>query len=147
MKSRKVIINILFYLISFIILINCTKIILEEQTYLKVNESNRQSINEALREVTSSDSAIVKISIGNGFHCGEVYVYYESGEKEKFIIGGSKIGKVDDEYIDSYVRENGYNYDNIAMMIVITVGMLIVIVTIIKIVFFIKKKKCKLGKS
>ncbi|MCI9038472.1 MAG: hypothetical protein HFJ29_01095 [Clostridia bacterium] len=147
MKSRKVIINILFYLISFIILINCAKIILEEQTYLKVNESNRQSINAALKEVISSDSPIAKISIGNGFHCGEFYVYYEAGKKEKFIIDGSKIGKVDNEYIDSYVRENGYNYDNIAMIVGIAVSILVVIATIIKATFFIRGKVCKLGKS
>lgn len=140
MKNKKFVINVLFYLIALIVLVNCARVILEEQTYLKVNESNRQSINAALKEVISSDSPIAKISIGNGFHCGEFYVYYESGKKEKFIIGGSKIGKVDDEYIESYVRENGYNYDNIAMTIVITTGVLVIIVTSIKATIFIKKK-------
>lgn len=147
MKNRKIIISVLFYLIAFIVLINCARIVLEEQTYLEVNEENRQSIAEALKEVISSDSTIVKISVGNGFHCGEVYVYYQSGEKEKFIIGGSKIGKVGNEYIDGYVRENGYNYDDAAMIVGITVGILVVIVTIIKITFFIKRKIDNLGKS
>ena len=141
MKNKKFIISVLFYLIALIVLINCARIILEEQTYLEVNEENRQSITEALREVISCDSTIIKISVGNGFHCGEIYVYYQSGEKEKFIMGGSKIGKVDNEHIDSYVRENGYNYDNMAMIVGITTGVLVIIVTIIKVTIFIRRKK------
>lgn len=141
MKNRKIIISILFYLIGIIVLMNCIKIALEEQTYLKVNEDNKQSIREALSEVLKSDDEIVKVSIGNGFHSGEFHIYYKSGEEQKFIIGSSKIGKIDNNYIDSYVRENGYDYDNIAVSIGIIVAILMITVTIIKVVVFIKRKK------
>lgn len=148
MKNKNIITSILFYLIAFIVLIHCAKILFEEQTYLDVNENNRQSISEALSEMINNDSPIVKVSIGNGFHSGEFHVYYKSGEREKFIITeGSRVGKVDGHYIDGYVRENGYNYDYIAVTIAMIVVILVVVVTIIKIIFSIKRKIYNLRKS
>lgn len=127
---KKIIFAILI-IISIIGLIWSFRIFMNEQVYLDVNSSNRELINQALPK----SKTIKKLSVGQGFHTGEINIYYSSGEKEKIQISEGNNITIGEDSIDSYIRENGYSLDKIAIVIGIASLMLLIGSAI----YFIKK--------
>lgn len=107
--------KLLFYIISIIVLIWCTKLICQERIYLNVNTNNRELISTALKDKAKYPRTIQKVALGQGWHCGELDVYYFFGIREKLhIYEGDRVGN-----LTSYIRENGYSYDNICIILIV----------------------------
>ena len=133
MNKRKIIFIILI-LIVILNLFLSIKLILKEQVIIKVNDENREIIYEAFDKKVENANKIRKVGVGQGWHSGELYVYYSFGKTERLLIReGMSYGEIP---IDSYIRENGYSLDNIGL-ILIGVSILIIMYLII----IIKRKK------
>ncbi len=133
MNKRKII----FISLIIIVILNLfwsIKLILKEQIIIKVNDENREIIYEAFDKKVENVDKIRKVGVGQGWHSGELYVYYSLGKTETLLITeGMSYGEIP---IDSYIRENGYNLDKTGL-ILMGVSILIIIYLFI----IIKQKK------
>jgi len=113
--KKKVLIPIILFVVSFITFIVALSLAFQEQTYLDITEENRQIIYNALNSnYLDNIGKINKVSAGSGFHSGELCLYYENGDKE--ILYPVNVANFDD--ISEFIKENGYDYDNILMLMV-----------------------------
>lgn len=107
---------IFFFSIAVIMLIYSIQIINQEQLYINVNSQNRKIVNEALNGKIKNIGAIKKVGLGQGWHSGELLIYYTLGKPRKLIISeGSDYGN-----LEEYIRDNGYSLDNIAIVLGVT---------------------------
>lgn len=96
-----------------------------------MNSQNREFVNEALNGKIKNVGAIKKVSLGQGWHSGEVLVYYTLEKTERLIISeGSDYGR-----LEEYIRDNGYSLDHIAIVLGVTS-----ILIIIGLIVYVKKK-------
>lgn len=112
--KKKVLIPIILFVVSFITFIVSLSLTFQEQTYFDITEENRQIIYNAFNNYVENINEVNRVSAGSGFHSGELCLYYENGKQETlYVYGNSGLGE-----IDIYIRDNGYNYDNILMVLV-----------------------------
>ena len=125
---KKYMYSIIVLLLMVIIFI-CGKVILQERKYLRVNPQNREIINEALRKNVSDIDKITKVGIGTGFNSGNLYIYRGFSKVEEINISdtGHTYGT-----LDSYILDNGYSFDRIALVIGSISALLIVCIIIYK---------------
>ena len=127
-KTHKVIICLAVLLCIIFI---CGRVILHERKYLRVNSQNREIINEALRKNVSDIDKITKVGIGTGFNSGNLYIYRGFSKVEEINISdtGHTYGT-----LDSYILDNGYSFDRIALIIGSISALLIGFIIIYKII-------------
>lgn len=133
MNKRKIIFIILIIIVILNLFLSI-KLILKEQIIIKVNDENKKIIYEAFDKKVDNVNKIRKVGVGQGWHSGELYVYYSFGETETLLITeGMNYGEIP---IDSYIRENGYSLDKIGLILT---GISVLI--IIHLIIIIKKMK------
>lgn len=138
MKRRKFIFWIL--LVIFILnLVFCAKLIFKEQMIVLVNNENKEIIYEALGGKVEDVNSIKVVGLGNGFHCGDVEVFYSLGKREQLeIYEGMDFGEI--EY---YIRENGLSLDYVALWLAGSISA----ITIIGMILCFKKSKINYKKQ
>lgn len=107
--------KLLFYIISIIIFVCCVWLLFQERIYINVNTNNREFISTALKDKAKYPKTIQKLALGQGWHSGELIIYYYFGIHENlYIYEGDRVGN-----LTSYIRENAYSYDNVYIMLII----------------------------
>ncbi len=133
MNKRKII----FWILLVILILNlifCAKLIFKEQLIVKVNNQNKEIIYDALEGKVKDVKSIKMVGLGNGFHCGDVEVFYSLSNREQLkIYEGMYFGD-----IESYIREYGLSVDYIALWLA-GIGSTI---TIIGMIACLKKNNC-----
>lgn len=109
-----------------------------EKTYLKVNEENKDIISNALNGIVKHPNAISKLAIGNGWHSGELTVYYWYGGREEMMIGeGFRTNN--GIHIDGYIRKHGYDYG--FWPLIVGIPSFVIIIVFLKYLFFDCRKQ------
>lgn len=130
MKTKYI--PIFLIIVSILGIIYSFTIITQEQKYLDVTDENREIIYNALNGKVKNINLIKKVAVGQGWHTGELYIYYKHGTSENIpIYEGAKMGN-----IDGYIRQNGYSLDNVALII----GFISIIICFSSIIYLRKIK-------
>lgn len=109
--------------------------ITQERTILYITSKNRYFINNILEYNKYNTDSIVKLALGNGFHSGSLYIYYQSGNIEEVIIEDiPNLNKL--EY---YIRENGFSLDILAFALGGTSLFCLFFVIVYKVNIYIRK--------
>lgn len=102
--------NFLLVIIAILGVIFAFSYFLEEGYAININSKNKEIVKETLNGEINKTDDITKIILGQGWHSGELTIYHSFGKTETLYIteGMFKLGE-----LESYIRENGYNLDNV----------------------------------
>ena len=87
----------------------------KEGIVINVNSKNKDLVYQSLNwEIENTDN-ITKIILGQGWKSGKLTIYHSFGKKETLYIteGMFKLGE-----LERYIKENGYNLDNIGFTLI-----------------------------
>ena len=102
--------NFLLVIIAILGVIFAFSYFLKEGYAININSKNKEIVKETLNGEINKTDDITKIILGQGWHSGEFTIYHSFGKTETLYIteGMFKLGE-----LESYIRENGYNLDNV----------------------------------
>lgn len=102
--------NFLLVIIAILGVIFAFSYFLEEGYAININSKNKEIVKETLNGEINKTGDITKIILGQGWHSGELTIYHSFEKTETLYIteGMFKLGE-----LESYIRENGYNLDNV----------------------------------
>ena len=82
----------------------------KEGIVINVNSKNKDLVYQSLNGEIENTDNITKIILGQGWNSGKLTIYHSFGKKETLYIteGMFKLGE-----LERYIKENGYNLDNI----------------------------------
>ncbi len=102
--------NFLLVIISILGVIFAFSYFLKEGYAININSKNKEIVKETLNGEINKTGDITKIILGQGWHSGELTIYHSFGKTETLYIteGMFKLGE-----LESYIKENGYNLDNV----------------------------------
>ena len=102
--------NFLLVIIAILGVIFAFSYFLKEGYLININSKNKEIVKETLNGEINKTDDITKIILGQGWHSGELTIYHSFGKTETLYIteGMFKLGE-----LESYIRENGYNLDNV----------------------------------
>ena len=102
-------------------------LIFKESIRLKVTSNNETDVTRILKQEIDNVEDINKIELGMGFHSGQLNIYYGNGRKSTLYISE---GMFSNESIETYIRENGKELDDVAK-IYFLISLIFVILSII----------------
>ena len=87
----------------------------KEGIVINVNSRNKDLVYQSLNGKIENTDNITKIILGQGWNSGKLTIYHSFGKKETLYIteGLFKIGE-----LERYIKENGYNLDNIGFTLI-----------------------------
>ena len=87
----------------------------KEGIVINVNSKNKDLVYQSLNGEIENTDNITKIILGQGWKSGKLTIYYSFGKKETLYIteGMFKLGE-----LERYIKENGYNLDNIGFTLI-----------------------------
>ena len=87
----------------------------KEGIVINVNSRNKDLVYQSLNGKIENTDNITKIILGQGWKSGKLTIYHSFGKKETLYIteGMFKLGE-----LERYIKENGYNLDNIGFTLI-----------------------------
>ena len=87
----------------------------KEGIVINVNSKNKDLVYQSLNGKIENTDNITKIILGKGWNSGKLTIYHSFGKKETLYIteGMFKLGE-----LERYIKENGYNLDNIGFTLI-----------------------------
>ena len=87
----------------------------KEGIVINVNSKNKDLVYQSLNGEIENTDNITKIILGQGWNSGKLTIYHSFGKKETLYIteGMFKLGE-----LERYIKENGYNLDNIGFTLI-----------------------------
>ena len=87
----------------------------KEGIVINVNSKNKDLVYQSLNGEIENTDNITKIILGHGWNSGKLTIYHSFGKKETLYIteGMFKLGE-----LERYIKENGYNLDNIGFTLI-----------------------------
>ena len=87
----------------------------KEGIVINVNSKNKDLVYQSLNGEIENTDKITKIILGQGWKSGKLTIYHSFGKKETLYIteGMFKLGE-----LERYIKENGYNLDNIGFTLI-----------------------------
>lgn len=87
----------------------------KEGIVINVNSKNKDLVYQSLNGEIENTDNITKIILGQGWNFGKLTIYHSFGKKETLYIteGMFKLGE-----LERYIKENGYNLDNIGFTLI-----------------------------
>ena len=87
----------------------------KEGIVINVNSRNKDLVYQSLNGEIENTDNITKIILGQGWNSGKLTIYHSFGKKETLYIteGMFKLGE-----LERYIKENGYNLDNIGFILI-----------------------------
>ena len=87
----------------------------KEGIVINVNSKNKDLVYQSLNGEIENTDNITKIILGQGWKSGKLTIYHSFGKKETLYIteGMFKLGE-----LEIYIKENGYNLDNIGFTLI-----------------------------
>ena len=94
----------------------------KEGVAINVNSKNKDLVYQFLNGETENTDNITKIILGQGWNSGKLTIYHSFGKTETLYIteGMFKLGE-----LERYIKENGYNLDNIGFILIGFSGLII----------------------
>ena len=94
----------------------------KEGIVINVNSRNKDLVYQSLNGEIENTDNITKIILGQGWNSGKLTIYHSFGKKETLYIteGMFKLGE-----LERYIKENGYNLDNIGFILIGFSGLII----------------------
>lgn len=108
-------INFILFIISTIGIILAFSLFCKEGYAIKINSKNKDLVSNALNGKIEKIDDVTKIILGQGWHSGELTIYYSFGKTDTFYITG---GVLNSEDLENYIRDNGQNLDDIAYILI-----------------------------
>ena len=106
----------------------------KEGIVINVNSKNKNLVYQSLNGEIENTDKITKIILGQGWNSGKLTIYHSFGKTETLYIteGMFKLGE-----LERYIKENGYNLDNIGFTLTGISGLIIFYLFVCK---FVNKK-------
>ena len=107
----------------------------KEGIVINVNSRNKDLIYQSLNGKIENTDNITKIILGQGCNSGKLTIYHSFGKKETLYIteGMFKIGES-----ERYIKENGYNLDNVGFTLIGISGLIMFYLFVCK---YVNKKR------
>ena len=107
----------------------------KEGIVINVNSRNKDLVYQSLNGKIENTDNITKIILGQGWNSGKLIIYHSFGKKETLYIteGMFKIGE-----LERYIKENGYNLDNIGFTLIGISGLIMFYLFVCK---YVNKKR------
>ena len=127
--------NYILIIICIIGVIFSFSLFSKEGYAININSKNRDLVSKSLSGEIENTDNVTKIILGQGWHSGELTIYHSYGKKETLYIteGMFNLGE-----LEKYIRENGYNLDNIGF---ISIGVSSIILIYLLIYRYVNKNK------
>ena len=107
----------------------------KEGIVINVNSKNKDLVYQSLNGEIENTDNITKIILGQGWKSGKLTIYHSFGKKETLYIteGMFKLGE-----LERYIKENGYNLDNIGFTLIGISGLIMFYLFVCK---YVNKKR------
>ena len=107
----------------------------KEGIVINVNSRNKDLVYQSLNGKIENTDNITKIILGQGWNSGKLTIYHSFGKKKTLYIteGMFKIGE-----LERYIKENGYNLDNIGFTLIGISGLIMFYLFVCK---YVNKKR------
>lgn len=115
--------NYILIIICIIEVIFSFSLFSKEGYAININSKNRDLVSKSLSGEIENTDNVTKIILGQGWHSGELTIYHSYGKKETLYIteGMFNLGE-----LEKYIRENGYNLDNIGFASIGVSGLILI---------------------
>lgn len=115
--------NYILIIICIIGVIFSFSLFSKEGYAININSKNRDLVSKSLSGEIENTDNVTKIILGQGWHSGELTIYHSYGKKETLYIteGMFNLGE-----LEKYIRENGYNLDNIGFASIGVSGLILI---------------------
>ena len=115
--------NYILVIIGIISVICAISLFSQEGYAININSKNRDLVSKSLSGEIENTDNVTKIILGQGWHSGELTIYHSYGKKETLYIteGMFNLGE-----LEKYIRENGYNLDNIGFASIGVSGLILI---------------------
>ncbi len=84
----------------------------KEGIAINVNSKNKDLVYQSLNGEIENTDNVTKIILGQGWNSGKLTIYHSFGKKGN-VVYLFKIGE-----LERYIKENGYNLDNIGFTLI-----------------------------
>ena len=114
--------NYILVIIAIISVICAISLFNKEGYAINISSKNKELIKETLNGEIDNTDNITKIILGQGWNSGKLTIYHSFGKNETLYIteGMFKLGE-----LERYIKENGYNLDNIGFTLTGIAGLII----------------------
>ena len=114
--------NCILIIVAILGILVAFSIFNKEGIAINVNSKNKDLVYQSLNGEIESTDSITKIILGQGWNSGKLTIYHSFGKKETLYIteGMFKLGE-----LERYIKENGYNLDNIGFTLIGISGLII----------------------
>jgi len=128
-------INFILLIISIIGIILAFSLFCKEGYAIKINSKNRDLVSNALNGKIENIDNVTNIILGQGWHSGQLTIYYSFGKTDTLYITGEMLNSGD---LENYIRDNGQNLDDIASILIGVSGIIVVYLLIYR---YVNKNK------
>lgn len=107
--------NCILIIVAILGILFAFSIFNKEGIVINVNSKNKDLVYQSLNGEIENTDNITKIILGQGWKSGKLTIYHSFGKKETLYIteGIFKLGE-----LERYIKENGYNLDNIGFTLI-----------------------------
>ena len=107
--------NCILIIVAILGILFAFSIFNKEGIAINVNSKNKDLVYQSLNGKIENTDNITKIILGQGWKSGKLTIYHSFGKKETLYIteGMFKLGE-----LERYIKENGYNLDNIGFTLI-----------------------------
>ena len=108
-------INYILIIVAVLGIVFAFSIFSKEGIAINVNSKNKDLVSKSLNGEIENTDDVTKIILGQGWNSGKLTIYHSFGKKETLYIteGMFKLGE-----LERYIKENGYNLDNIGFTLI-----------------------------
>ena len=121
--------NYILMIIAILSIVLALFLFSKEGYIININSKNKDIVSKALNGEIEKTNDISKVILGQGWHSGELTIYHSFGKTETLYIteGMFNLGE-----LEVYIRENGYNLDNIGFILIGISGLILIYLLICK---------------
>lgn len=105
-------INYILIIIAILEIVFAFSLFNKEGVAINVSSKNKDLVYQSLNGEIENVDNVTKIILGNGWHSGKLTIYHSFGKTETIYITEGKFNLGE---LEKYIRENGYNLDNIGL--------------------------------
>ena len=108
-------INCILIIVAVLGIVFAFSLFSKEGIAINVNSKNKDLVSKSLNGEIENTDDVTKIILGQGWNSGKLTIYHSFGKKETLYIteGMFKLGE-----LERYIKENGYNLDNIGFTLI-----------------------------
>lgn len=116
-------INYILIIVAILGIVFAFSFFIKEGVAINVNSKNKDLVYQLLNKEIENTDDVTKIILGQGWHSGELITYHSWRKTETLYITDemSNLGK-----LEKYIRENGYNLDNIGFASIGVSGIILI---------------------